>query len=73
MEAVDRQHSFIPLAMEEEMSIDEISKTPKGVDRTYCRHGKVQSSLIMMLYYLPTNYNGDHTTVTTKTRDLLLM
>ncbi|MBB70731.1 MAG: phenylalanine--tRNA ligase subunit beta [Euryarchaeota archaeon] len=77
VEAVDRQHSFIPLAMENEMTIDEILKEhPKGVDYAHLLEGMEKVPIILdsndAVLSFPPIINGDHTTVTTKTRDLFI-
>lgn len=77
VEAVDRDHSFIPLAMEHEMSIDEIlEKHPKGVDYAHLLQGMEKVPIILdsndSVLSFPPIINGEHTTVTTTTRDILI-
>ncbi len=77
VEAVSRDHSFIPLAMDEEMSIDEILEShPKGVDYAHLLHGMEKVPIIFdandSVLSFPPIINGDHTTVTTETRDIFI-
>ena len=77
VEAVSRSHSFIPLAMESEMTIDEIlHEHPKGVDYAHLLQGMEKVPIILdsndAVLSFPPIINGDHTTVTTKTRDLFI-
>ena len=77
VEAVDRQHSFIPLAMDEEMTIDEIlCEHPKGVDYAHLLQGMEKVPIIFdsndAVLSFPPIINGDHTTVSTNTRDLFI-
>ncbi len=77
VEAVERSHSFIPLAMDEEMTIDEIlEKHPKGVDYAHLLDGMDKVPIIFdsndAVLSFPPIINGDHTTVTEKTRDIFI-
>ena len=77
VEAVERSHSFIPLAMDEEMTIDEIlEKHPKGVDYAHLLDGMDKVPIIFdangSVLSFPPIINGDHTTVTEKTRDIFI-
>ena len=77
VEAVERSHSFIPLAMDEEMTIDEIlEKHPKGVDYAHLLEGMDKVPIIFdsndAVLSFPPIINGDHTTVTEKTRDIFI-
>ena len=77
VEAVDRSHSFIPLAMNEEMTIDEIlDKHPKGVDYAHLLEGMDRVPIILdandSVLSFPPIINGDHTTVTERTRDIFI-
>ena len=77
VEAVNRQHSFIPLAMENEMTIEDIlMKHPKGIDYAHLLEGMEKVPIIIdsndAVLSFPPIINGDHTTVTTKTRDLFI-
>ncbi len=77
VQAVDRNLSFIPLSMDKEMTIDEILKShPKGVDYAHLLEGMEKVPIIFdsnnSVLSFPPIINGDHTTVTTKTRDLFI-
>jgi phenylalanyl-tRNA synthetase beta chain len=77
VEAVERTHSFIPLAMDNEMTIDDIlSEHPKGVDYAHLLEGMDKVPIIFdsndSVLSFPPIINGDHTTVTTKTRDIFV-
>ena len=77
VEAVSRDHSFIPLAMDEEMTIQEIlEKHPKGVDYAHLLDGMEKVPIILdsddAVLSFPPIINGDHTTVTTETRDIFI-
>ena len=77
VEAVERSHSFIPLAMDDEMTIDEIlEKHPKGVDYAHLLDGMDKVPIIFdsndAVLSFPPIINGDHTTVTEKTRDIFI-
>ncbi len=77
VEAVERTHSFTPLAMDEEMTIDEIlSEHPKGVDYAHLLQGMDKVPIIFdsndAVLSFPPIINGDHTTVTTGTRDIFI-
>jgi len=77
VEATSRDLSFIPLAMENEMTIDEILIShPKGVDYAHLLEGMEKVPIIFdsndAVLSFPPVINGDHTTVTTNTRDLFI-
>lgn len=77
VEAAPRNLSFIPLAMKDEMTIDEILKShPKGVDYANLLDGMDKVPIIYdsndAVLSFPPIINGDHTTVTTDTRDLFI-
>ena len=77
VEAASRMLSFIPLAKEEEMTIDEILKShPKGIDYAHLLEGMDKVPIIYdsnnAVLSFPPIINGDHTTVTTNTRDLFI-
>lgn len=77
VEAVERSHSFIPLAMDEDMTIDEIlEKHPKGVDYAHLLDGMDKVPIIFdsndAVLSFPPIINGDHTTVTENTRDIFI-
>ncbi len=77
VEAVERSHSFIPLAMNDEMTLDEIlDKHPKGVDYAHLLEGMDKVPIILdandSVLSFPPIINGDHTTVTEKTRDIFI-
>ena len=77
VEAVTRNHSFIPLAMDEEMTIQEILENhPKGVDYAHLLDGMEKVPIILdsdnAVLSFPPIINGDHTTVTTETRDIFI-
>ena len=77
VEAAQRSLSFIPLAMEKEMTIDEILKShPKGIDYAHLLEGMDKVPIIYdsndAVLSFPPIINGDHTTVTTTTRDLFI-
>ena len=77
VEAVERSHSFIPLAMDEDMTIDEIlEKHPKGVDYAHLLEGMDKVPIIFdsndAVLSFPPIINGDHTTVTENTRDIFI-
>jgi len=77
VEAVERTHSFTPLAMEDDMTIDEIlSEHPKGVDYAHLLQGMDKVPIILdsndSVLSFPPIINGDHTTVTTNTRDIFI-
>ena len=75
--AVPRNHTFIPLAMDEEMSIDQIlAEHPKGVDYAHLLEGMEKVPIILdsnqEVLSFPPIINGDHTTVSTETRDIFI-
>jgi len=77
VEAVERTHSFTPLAMDDDMTIDEIlSKHPKGIDYAHLLQGMDKVPIILdsndSVLSFPPIINGDHTTVTTNTRDIFI-
>lgn len=77
VEATSRDLSFIPLAMENEMTIDEILMShPKGVDYAHLLEGMEKVPIIFdsndAVLSFPPVINGDHTTVTANTRDLFI-
>ena len=77
VEAATRDLSFIPLAKEKEMTIDDILKShPKGIDYAHLLEGMDKVPIIYdsndAVLSFPPIINGDHTTVTTKTRDLFI-
>ena len=77
VEAVSRDHSFIPLAMEEEMSIDEIlAEHPEGVDYAHLLQGMDKVPVILdandSVLSFPPIINGEHTTVTTNTQSIFI-
>lgn len=77
VEAVERTHSFTPLAMGDDMTIDEIlSEHPKGVDYAHLLQGMDKVPIILdsndSVLSFPPIINGDHTTVTTNTRDIFI-
>ena len=77
VEAVERSHSFIPLAMDDEMTIDEILENhPKGVDYAHLLDGMDKVPIIFdsndAVLSFPPIINGDHTTVTENTRDIFI-
>ncbi len=77
VKAVDRNHSFVPLAMENPMTIDEIlSSHPKGVDYAHLLEGMEMVPIIEdangSVLSFPPIINGAHTTVQSSTRDLFI-
>ena len=77
VEAVERDHSFIPLAMENEMNIEEIlSEHPKGIDFAHLLQGMDKVPVIIdandSVLSFPPIINGNHTTVTESTRDIFI-
>ena len=77
VKAVDRNHAFIPLAMDNEMTIDEIlSSHPKGVDYAHLLEGMNRVPIIEdskgAVLSFPPIINGKHTTVQSSTRDLFI-
>lgn len=77
VEAVGREHSFTPLAMDNEMTIDEIlAEHPKGVDYAHLLKDMQKVPIILdsndAVLSFPPIINGDHTTVTTNTRDIFI-
>ena len=75
--AVERSHSFIPLAMEHAMTIDEIlASHPKGVDYAHLLDGMEKVPIIEdaegAVLSFPPIINGVHTTVQSSTRDLFI-
>ena len=77
VKAVERSHSFIPLAMEHAMTIDEIlASHPKGVDYAHLLNGMEKVPIIEdaegAVLSFPPIINGVHTTVQSSTRDLFI-
>ena len=77
VKAVERSHSFIPLAMEHAMTIDEIlASHPKGVDYAHLLDGMKKVPIIEdaegAVLSFPPIINGVHTTVQSSTRDLFI-
>ena len=77
VEAVSRDYKFTPLARTEDMSISEIlTDHPKGVDYAHLLAGMDKVPIILdandSVLSFPPIINGDHTTVTTSTRDLFI-
>ena len=77
VKAVGRSHSFIPLAMEHAMTIDEIlASHPKGVDYAHLLDGMEKVPIIEdaegAVLSFPPIINGVHTTVQSSTRDLFI-
>ena len=77
VKAVERSHSFIPLAMEHAMTIDEIlASHPKGVDYAHLLDGMEKVPIIEdaegAVLSFPPIINGVHTTVQSSTRDLFI-
>ena len=77
VKAVERSHSFIPLAMEHAMTIDEIlASHPKGVDYAHLLDGMDKVPIIEdaegAVLSFPPIINGVHTTVQSSTRDLFI-
>ena len=77
VKAVERTHSFIPLAMNEAMTVDEIlSSHPKGMDYAHLLDGMKKVPIIEdaegAVLSFPPIINGAHTTVQSSTRDLFI-
>ena len=77
VEAVARDYKFIPLAKNEEMTISEIlEKHPKGIEYADLLDGMEKVPVILdsndAVLSFPPIINGDHTTVTTSTRDIFV-
>ena len=77
VEAVSREYKFTPLAKTQEMTISEIlSEHPKGIDYAHLLDGMDKVPIILdsnnAVLSFPPIINGDHTTVTTSTRDLFI-
>ena len=77
VKAVERSHSFIPLAMEHAMTIDEIlASHPKGVDYAHLLDGMEKVPIIEdaegAVLSFPPIITGVHTTVQSSTRDLFI-
>ena len=77
VKAVERSHSFIPLAMEHAMTIDEIlASHPKGVDYAHLLDGMEKVPIIEdaegAVLSFPPIINGVHPTVQSSTRDLFI-
>jgi len=77
VKTVRRDYKFIPLAMRQEMSIDEIlTEHPKGVDYAHLLEGMEQVPIILdsdnKVLSFPPIINGEHTTVTDYTTDFFI-
>ncbi len=77
VKAVERTHSFTPLAMNEPMTIDEIlSAHPKGIEYAHLLEGMEKVPIIEdangSVLSFPPIINGEHTTVQSSTRDLFI-
>ncbi|MDP6870341.1 MAG: phenylalanine--tRNA ligase subunit beta [Candidatus Poseidoniaceae archaeon] len=77
VKAIGRDHKFIPLAMTEEMSIQEIlDEHPKGIDYAHLLAGMEKVPIIVdsnnSVLSFPPIINGEHTTVNETTRDLFI-
>ena len=77
VKAVKRDNSFVPLGMDQEMTIDEIlSSHPKGVDYAHLLEGMENVPIIEdasgSVLSFPPIINGAHTTVQSSTRDLFI-
>ena len=74
---VDGSHSFVPLAMNDEMSIDDIlSKHPKGVEYAHLMD-ELESYPVILdanddILSFPPIINGNHTTVSESTSDFFI-
>ena len=77
VKAVKRDNSFVPLGMDQDMTIDEIlSSHPKGVDYAHLLEGMENVPIIEdasgSVLSFPPIINGAHTTVQSSTRDLFI-
>ena len=77
VKSVSGEHSFIPLQMQEEMSIDDIlKKHPKGVEYAHLLEDKTRFPVILdsndKVLSFPPIINGDHTTVGHSTTDFFI-
>ena len=77
VKAVKRDNSFVPLGMDQEMTIDEILFShPKGVDYAHLLEGMENVPIIEdasgSVLSFPPIINGAHTTVQSSTRDLFI-
>ena len=77
VKSVKRDNSFVPLGMDQEMTIDEIlSSHPKGVDYAHLLEGMEKVPIIEdasgSVLSFPPIINGAHTTVQSSTRDLFI-
>jgi phenylalanyl-tRNA synthetase beta chain len=77
VKAVDRSHSFTPLASSKEMTIDEIlAEHAKGQEYAHLLEGMELVPVIVdsedNVLSFPPIINGDHTTVTNQTKDVLI-
>ncbi len=77
VEAVDRDFSFIPLGLKNNMTINEIlEQHPKGIEYAHLLSGMDKVPLILdsndEVLSFPPIINGDHTTVTNSTRDIFI-
>ena len=74
---VDRNYSFIPLAMDSEMSVEEILREhPKGIEYAHLLDGMDKVPVILdsnnAVLSFPPIINGDHTTVNSNTTDFFI-
>ena len=77
VKAVDRKHRFTPLAMETDMSIQEILDShPKGTEYAHLLEGMefvpVIEDAVGRVLSFPPIINGSHTTVTEETTDFMI-
>ena len=77
VETVGREYSFVPLAMNHEMSIEEIlNDHPKGEEYAHLLEGMENVPVIIdsnnSVLSFPPIINGDHTTVTQNTTDFFI-
>ena len=75
--SVGREHRFVPLAMDEAMSIDEILEShPKGMEYAHLLEGMesvpVIEDAVGRVLSFPPIINGSHTTVVESTTDFLI-
>ncbi len=75
--SVSREHRFVPLAMDEAMSIDEILEShPKGMEYAHLLEGMesvpVIEDAVGRVLSFPPIINGSHTTVVESTTDFLI-
>ena len=77
VKAVDQNYKFIPLAMEDEMSIKQILEShPKGIDYAHLLDSMNRYPVILdeddKVLSFPPIINGSHTTVTENTTDFFI-